>query len=94
MSPPAPDACPAGAAVEARIRDFEFRPAELTVGVGTTVRWTNEGPSVHTVTADDGSFDSGALKPGATFEHTFGAAGTLRYHCVPHPTMTATVVVQ
>ena len=93
-SSPAPGACPTGAAVEAEIRDFEFEPPELTVGVGTTVRWTNEGPSVHTVTADDGSFDSGGIAPGSTFEHAFDEPGVFSFFCRPHPNMTGTVLVQ
>ena len=56
--------------------------------------WTNNGPSVHTVTADDGSFDSGNISVGKTFSHTFQTAGTFAYHCTIHPFMKATVIVQ
>jgi plastocyanin len=42
--------------------DFAFEPATLEVPVGTTVTWTNNGSRPHTVTADDGSFDSGPLR--------------------------------
>jgi plastocyanin len=91
---PVVGACPTGAAVDAAIRDFEFEPAGLTVGVGTTVRWTNEGPSSHTVTANDRSFDSGALAQGATFEHTFDAAGTFGYFCEIHADMSGTLIVE
>ena len=94
MASPAPGACPTGAITEAAIFDFEFEPAELTIGVGTTVRWTNDGPSPHTVTADDGSFDSGEMGQAATFEHTFDTAGTFSYFCEIHPAMTGTVTVQ
>jgi plastocyanin len=90
---PATGACPTDAIVEAEIHDFEFEPAELTVGVGTAVRWTNVGPSVHTVTAKDGWFDSAALAPGATFEHTFNAPGVYGYFCVPHPNLSGTIIV-
>ncbi len=76
------------------IKDFEFTPASITVSVGATVTWTNDGPSTHTVTADDGSFNSGNLDKGKTFSHTFNTAGTFGYHCSIHPFMTATVVVQ
>jgi len=34
--------------------DFSFAPMDLTVAVGTTVRWTNDDPFPHTTTADDG----------------------------------------
>ena len=76
------------------IKDFEFTPATVTIAVGGTVTWTNNGPSTHTATADDGSFDSGNLSQGKTFSHTFQAAGTFTYHCSIHPFMTATVIVQ
>jgi plastocyanin len=76
------------------IKDFEFTPASVTVKLGDTVMWTNDGPSTHTVTADDGSFESGDLSAGKTFSHTFQTAGTFTYHCSIHPFMTAEVIVQ
>lgn len=85
--------CPPAAA-SATVQDFEFVPASLTVTAGTTVTWTNQGPSQHTVTADDGSFDSGPVAVGGTFSQTFGTAGTFTYHCNIHQSMTGTVIVQ
>lgn len=38
----------------------------------------------HSVTADDGSFDSGVLCKGDTFQHVFGFPGTYGYHCTLH----------
>ncbi len=78
----------------ATIQNFSFQPASLTVSVGTTVTWTNKDSTHHTVTADDGSFDSKALATGATFSQTFTKAGTYAYHCAIHPSMKATIVVQ
>jgi plastocyanin len=92
----APTSTPGAAAKSASvtIKDLEFTPATVTIAVGGTVTWTNNGPSTHTVTADDGSFDSGNLSQGKTFSHTFQTAGTFAYHCSIHPFMTATVIVQ
>ena len=87
----APDA--AGAGMSASIIDFGFQPASLSVKAGTTVTWKNTGAVAHTVTANDSSFDSGHVAPGASFQHTFTTAGTYAYHCAIHPAMTATVVV-
>lgn len=70
-----------------------FKPADIGVDAGTTVRWRNTGAQQHTVTADDGTFDSGLLEPGATFEWTFDDAVSLRYHCEPHPWMEGIVRV-
>ena len=48
----------------------------------------------HTVTAIDGSFDSGRLGSGETFRHTFDIAGTYASQCMIHPqSMQATIVV-
>jgi plastocyanin len=80
-----------GAAVS--IVDFAFDPAAVEIPVGATVTWTNTGAAPHTATASDGTFDSGQLAPGATFSHTFTAAGTFPYVCQIHPQMTGTVTV-
>jgi plastocyanin len=76
------------------IKDFEFAPSTVTIKVGGTVTWTNDGPSAHTVTADDGSFNSGELQKGKTFSRTFDSTGTFSYHCSIHPSMKAQVVVE
>ena len=81
------------ATVSVTIKDFEFTPATVTIKVGDTVIWTNDGPSTHTVTADDGSFASGNLW-NDTFSHTFETAGTFTYHCSISRFMTGTVIVQ
>jgi plastocyanin len=77
-----------------QIKDFQFTPSKVTIKVGGTVTWTNEGSSVHTVTADDGNFDSGQLQKGKTFSRTFDSAGTFSYHCSIHPSMKAQVIVE
>src|SRR5215218_3484754 len=75
------------------IQDFSFDPGQITVAPGTTVTWTNEGPSPHTTTADDGSWDSGTLQQGEDFSFTFDEPGTYTYHCSIHPDMTASIKV-
>ncbi len=66
----------------------------LEVNVGTTVTWTNEDTVIHTVTAEDGSFDSGFLREGDTWSYTFQEPGEFEYLCTPHPWMRAKVIVQ
>ena len=78
---------------QVRIQDFSFTPPALNVTLGTQVTWLNGGPSNHTVTANDGSFDSGTIQRNGTFAFTFSKAGTFAYHCSIHPTMTGTVTV-
>jgi plastocyanin len=74
-----------GGTVEVKLKDTSFRPADLTVDKGTTVRWTNEDSINHTVTANDQKFDSGILSGGETFEFTFNETGAFDYHCTIHP---------
>lgn len=82
--------------------DDAYSPRDLTVPVGTTVRWVNGDAMVHTVTSGttdasvgtaDGRFDSGFLNPGDSFTFTFTFAGTYDYFCLPHPWMTGTITV-
>ncbi|HSF51654.1 MAG TPA: plastocyanin/azurin family copper-binding protein [Nitrososphaeraceae archaeon] len=75
--------------------DEGFVPPEISVSSeGNIVSWTNDDSTEHTVTADDGSFDSGPISPGDTFDNTFDAPGDFGYHCSIHPFMTGVVVVE
>ena len=76
------------------ITDFEFTPATITVIQGDTVIWTNDGPTGHSATAVDGSFDTGIFPAGENREVTFDDPGTFAYICTPHPNMEGTVVVE
>jgi plastocyanin len=84
----------AGGTQEVKIANFAFDPATITVSIGTTVKWTNQDADDHTITADDGSFDSGQMAQGASFSFTFSKAGTFTYKCANHPSMLGKVVVQ
>jgi plastocyanin len=75
------------------IADFHFTAATLTIHAGDTVTWSNQGPSPHTATASDGSFNTGVLNKGQTASHTFTKPGTFTYVCQIHPFMHGTVVV-
>lgn len=75
------------------IADFQFTPSSTTVHVGDTVTWTNNGPSSHTATARDGSFDSGILKKGESASHAFTRPGTYAFYCKIHPFMHSTIIV-
>jgi plastocyanin len=87
---------PAGGrdSIAAVVQDFMFRPARLEVAAGTTVVWTNGGQVLHTVTAQDGSFDSGPIEAGERRSITFSRPGTFSFHCTPHPFMRGEVVVR
>jgi plastocyanin len=77
-----------------RLQDFSFAPPTVTTTVGTKLTWTNAGPSNHTVTANDGSFDSGPIQLNGSFSFTPTKPGTYAYRCTIHPTMSGTLVVR
>jgi plastocyanin len=81
--------CPVGDA-------YCFVPSSISVAGGTTVTWSQNSTTPHTVTADSGSaeqWDSGNLDQGATFSHTFLHMGTFTYHCAYHSFMTGKITV-
>ncbi|MFL5895880.1 MAG: plastocyanin/azurin family copper-binding protein [Thermoleophilaceae bacterium] len=71
-----------------------FSPSQLDVLPGETVQWTNVSDRRHTVTADDGSFDSGDVFGGDTFSEKFDAQGAYAYHCRVHAGMVGEVDVR
>jgi plastocyanin len=75
------------------IENFAFVPQEVVVKVGETVTWKNNDSSAHTVTFNDGSFDSGVISSGKSKSHVFTKVGTYPYHCSLHPGMAGSVVV-
>jgi plastocyanin len=91
-------ACTASATLACvTIQDFTFSPATLTIKVGTTVQWTNAGPTAHTTTSNAAGWNSGTLSApmgggaygggsaGGSYSFTFTATGTYGYHCALHP---------
>ncbi|MGE0794739.1 MAG: plastocyanin/azurin family copper-binding protein [Microbacteriaceae bacterium] len=90
---------------------LKFSPQRVTIKVGGTVTWENPSTVVHTATGDpdkvadadnvslpDGAeaWDSGFVRPGDSFSHTFTEPGTYEYACIPHEGvgMVGTVVVE
>jgi LPXTG-motif cell wall-anchored protein len=84
----------AAASTGVTISDFQFAPASVTVNVGDTVTWTNNGPTPHSATSSGGVWDTGIMDAGQSGSHTFTEAGTFAYICTPHPNMHGTIVVQ
>jgi plastocyanin len=82
---------------------FSFEPAHVSIKAGQSVEWNNTAAfETHTVTADpklaqdrksvalpSGAepFNSGDLKTGNVFRHTFTVPGLYRYFCIPHEKM-------
>ncbi|MBI4093635.1 peptidoglycan-binding protein [Candidatus Kaiserbacteria bacterium] len=72
---------------------YYYSAANVTVQVGDTVVWTNTDSISHSVTSDNGFFDSGSTQSGITFSRTFTTPGTFPYHCIFHNGMTGVINV-
>jgi plastocyanin len=86
-------ACTGSGGEAVAIQNNTYVPTPASVGVGSTVTWTNNDSISHTVTFDTGP-DCGNLAGGATKSAMFAQAGTYPYHCTIHPNMKGTVEVQ
>lgn len=73
---------------------WRFEPENVTVKVGETVVWEWRADDKHSVTADNGAFDSGEKKGrGTKWQFKFTRAGDYPYTCTPHPFMVGSVKV-
>ncbi|CCF84571.1 cupredoxin domain-containing protein [Nitrolancea hollandica] len=80
--------------VQVRIVDFAFEPSTITIKPGTTVVWTNDGPTQHTTASKEGNvWESKILEQGDVFRYRFEQPGTFPYWCTLHPSMLGTVIV-
>jgi len=82
-----------------------FSPDTLTISLadGGQVLWRNAdftvstygnvNGTIHQVTANGATFDSGPLDPKGAFTFTFTSAGIYGYHCSIHPSMIGAIVV-
>jgi plastocyanin len=76
------------------IDNFTFSPKELTVAVGTTVKFVNHDDIPHTVVEKKLSFRSKALDTDDAYSYTFATAGSFDYFCSLHPHMVGKIIVQ
>ncbi len=90
-----PNAAAGGANDEPRINiaDFTFESG-ISVQAGETLTVTNSDGVAHTLTSNDGLFDTGDLGGGATGSVIAPeVAGTYSFICLIHPSMTGSVTV-
>jgi plastocyanin len=67
------------------VKDFTF--LNLDVKAGTKLLVQNEGPAAHTLTADDGAFDTGRITAGQNVQFTVPSTpGVYKVKCTIHPT--------
>jgi len=76
------------------IDNFSFGPGELTVAVGTTVKFVNHDDIPHSVVETKKAFRSKALDTDDAYSYTFASAGTFDYFCGLHPHMVGKIIVK
>lgn len=83
--------------------EMKFAPEQVTIKAGQTVEWVSEADApAHSVSTDPDKasdpnhvafpkgakpFDSGVIKAGKSFRHTFTVPGVYHYVCLPHEDM-------
>lgn len=70
-----------------------YNPSNAEVPPGSDVIFVNRGKAPHTVTAVEGAFDSGIIKPGESFRFNLAQPGSYSFYCTPHPWMKAMITV-
>jgi plastocyanin len=76
------------------IDNFSFSPPELTVAVGTTVKFVNHDDIPHNIVNKDKVFRSKPLDTDDAYSYTFASAGTFDYFCGLHPKMQGKIIVK
>ncbi len=69
------------------IRDFKYKPDNISVASGTTVTVTNNDSTQHTFTAEGGDFDTGVIKPGESKTVTISGTSEQPFFCQIHNSM-------
>ncbi len=73
----------------------KYDPNPVSVSVGKGIEWIfKDKDNLHTVTADDNSFNSELLGDGKSWKHKFTKAGTFKYHCTIHDKMVGSITVK
>src|SRR5216684_1704183 len=76
------------------INNLTFSTKELTVAVGTTIKWVNHDDIPHTVVEKQTTFRSKVLDTDNSYSYTFTSAGAFDYFCGLHPHMVGQVIVK
>jgi len=74
------------------IHEFMYQPNPVHVKAGATITVTNQDGTDHSLTADNGSFDTGVFSSGSK-TITITKPGTYTFHCQIHNFMKGTIVV-
>lgn len=74
------------------IKNFAMDPTTVTIKAGEAVAWTNDDSASHTATMDDVDCSTDSIAVGTTAKLKFNVAGTYKYHCRIHASMTGFTV--
>jgi quinohemoprotein ethanol dehydrogenase len=74
--------------------EYSTLPMRIRIHTGDTVTWTNKGKEAHDATAQDGSWTTGPIAPGATGTVKFDKPGSWTYQSKAFPWMYGQVVVE
>ncbi len=85
---------PARASFNVFMTDNAFQPQSVSIQVGDSVTWRNNGVAPHTATSDDAYWNSGIMASGQSYSYIFRSTGTFQYRCSIHAGMVGTVLVQ
>ncbi|MBV8995226.1 MAG: cupredoxin domain-containing protein [Pseudonocardiales bacterium] len=93
-SPPAQPPAVNQAAITVDIKNFAYLRRYFAVAPGATVTVRNDDQVIHTVTADNGAFNTGNVAQGlpASFQAPT-KPGKYAFHCFHHPYMTGVLTV-
>lgn len=91
---------PTAAVNRIQVQEFAYDPPELRVATGSLILLANVGGLPHTMTAKDGSFESGIVTPGPSngrfagtnVAFSVGQPGTYDFFCKVHPVMHGTLI--
>ncbi|MDD5142525.1 cupredoxin domain-containing protein [Methanoregula sp.] len=89
--PPTPTLTPS--TFDVYIYDTGFSPKEITVKVGSQVRWVNVDEGPHRVSFVTGGFSEHLLGPSGSMSQMFIRPGIYDYRCKISPTMQGRVTV-
>jgi plastocyanin len=90
----APAAVKSAADVTVVIKNYGYVPQNLTVPPGATVTVRNDDLAIHTVTADNRTFNTGNVFRSNTTTFTAPTQrGTYPFHCMFHNYMTGALTV-
>ncbi len=76
------------------IDEYEFNPYRARVKAGTRVYWRNNGTTIHTIVAEDGSWTTGPMEPLDINSVVFDKPGTYVYHCKEYPWDYGQIIVE